>query len=80
MQGVENNKNALGYFGYAYYAAHKDKLTAVAIDNGKGKGPVGPSLENVTNGTYNPLSRPLFVYVRDTAPSVRKSVSSCSSC
>jgi phosphate transport system substrate-binding protein len=75
VQGVESNKNALGYFGYAYYAAHKDKLTAVAIDNGKG--PVGPSLENVTNGTYNPLSRPLFVYVRDTAakrPEVREFV------
>jgi len=67
VQGVENNKNAIGYFGYAYYAAHKDKMTAVAIDSGKGKGAVGPSLENVTNGTYNPLSRPLFVYVRDSS-------------
>ena len=37
VQGVENNKNALGYFGFAYYAAHKDKMTAVAIDAGKGK-------------------------------------------
>ena len=36
VQGVENNKNALGYFGFAYYAAHKDKLRAVAIDGGKG--------------------------------------------
>jgi phosphate transport system substrate-binding protein len=67
VQGVESNKNALGYFGFAYYAAHKDKMTAVAIDAGKGKGPVGPSLENVTNASYSPLSRPLFVYVRDTA-------------
>ena len=66
VQGVENNKNALGYFGFAYYEAHKDKMTAVAIDGGKGR-PVLPSLENVTNGTYNPLSRPLFMYVRDTA-------------
>jgi phosphate transport system substrate-binding protein len=77
VQGVENNKTALGYFGYAYYAAHKGKMTAVAIDNGKGKGPVGPSLENVTNGTYNPLSRPLFVYVRDSSakrPEVREFV------
>jgi len=75
VQGVENNKTALGYFGYAYYAAHKDKLKAVAIDNGKG--PVSPSLENVTNGTYNPLSRPLFIYVRDTSakrPEVREFV------
>jgi phosphate transport system substrate-binding protein len=77
VQGVENNKNAIGYFGYAYYAAHKDKMTAVAIDNGKGKGAVAPSLENVTNASYDPLSRPLFVYVRDTAakrPEVREFV------
>jgi phosphate transport system substrate-binding protein len=76
VQGVENNKNAIGYFGYAYYAAHKDKMTAVAIDSGKGKG-VPPSLENVTNGTYTPLSRPLFVYVRDSSakrPEVREFV------
>ena len=75
VQGVENNKNAIGYFGFAYYAAHKDKLRAVAIDGGKG--PVLPSLENVTNGTYTPLSRPLFVYVRDTSakrPEVREFV------
>jgi phosphate transport system substrate-binding protein len=65
VQGVESNKNALGYFGFAYYAAHKDKLRAVPIDGGKG--PVAPSLENVTKGTYNPLSRPLFIYVKDTA-------------
>ncbi len=77
VQGVENNKNAIGYFGFAYYAAHKDKMTAVAIDSGKGTGAVGPSLENVTNGTYNPLSRPFFIYVRDTSakrPEVREFV------
>ena len=76
VQGVENNKNALGYFGFAYYAAHKDKMTAVGIDAGKGKA-VLPSLENVTNGSYTPLSRPLFVYVRDTSakrPEVREFV------
>jgi phosphate transport system substrate-binding protein len=75
VQGVVNNKSALGYFGFAYYAAHKDKLRAVAIDGGKG--PVMPSIENVINGTYSPLSRPLFVYVRDTSatrPEVREFV------
>ena len=66
VQGVENNKNALGYFGFAYYTAHKDKLRAVPIDNGKGK-QVTPSLEAVIDGSYQPLSRPLFIYVRDTA-------------
>ena len=65
VQGVENNKSALGYFGFAYYAAHKDKLRAVPIDGGKG--PVAPSLEAVTKGTYNPLSRPLFVYVKEVS-------------
>jgi phosphate transport system substrate-binding protein len=76
VQGVENNKGAIGYFGFAYYAAHKDKLTAVAVDGGKG--PVLPSLENVTNASYNPLSRPLFIYVKDTAaqrPEVKEFVS-----
>jgi len=75
VQGVENNKSALGYFGFAYYAAHKDKLTAVKIDGGKG--PVAPSVENVINGTYSPLSRPLLVYVKESAagrPEVREFV------
>jgi phosphate transport system substrate-binding protein len=66
VQGVENNKNALGYFGYAYYIAHKDKMRAVEIVNPKGQ-PVGPSIDSVNNGTYQPLSRPLFIYVRETA-------------
>jgi phosphate transport system substrate-binding protein len=75
VQGVENNKSALGYFGFAYYAAHKDKLRAVAIDGGKG--PVLPSIENVINGTYNPLSRPLFVYIKEASmdrPEIREFV------
>ncbi len=73
VQGVENNRGALGYFGFAYYAAHEDKLTAVAIDGGKG--PVAPSLANVTNASYSPLSRPLFIYVREQSaqrPEVRE--------
>ncbi|MGB5101753.1 MAG: PstS family phosphate ABC transporter substrate-binding protein [Steroidobacteraceae bacterium] len=75
VQGVENNKNAIGYFGFAYYAAHKDKMRAVSIDGGKG--PVAPSIENVINGTYSPLSRPLFVYVKEASmarPEVREFV------
>lgn len=66
VQGVESNKGALGYFGYAYYAAHKDRLRAVPIVNKQGQA-VTPSLEAVIAGTYEPLSRPLFIYVRDTA-------------
>ena len=75
VQGVENNKSALGYFGFAYYAAHKDKLRAVKIDGGKG--PVAPTVENVINGTYSPLSRPLFIYVKESSanrPEVREFV------
>lgn len=67
VQGVENNKGGLGYFGFAYYVAHKDKLKAVPIDGGKG--PVMPSLENVVNATYQPLSRPIFIYVKESAAS-----------
>ncbi|GFE80728.1 phosphate ABC transporter substrate-binding protein [Steroidobacter agaridevorans] len=66
VQGVENNKNAIGYFGYAYYIAHKDKMRAVPIVNPQGK-EIGPSIAAVNDGSYNPLSRPLFIYVRDTA-------------
>jgi phosphate transport system substrate-binding protein len=75
VQGVENNKSALGYFGFAYYAAHKDKMVAAKIDGGKG--PVAPSIENVINGKYSPLSRPLFIYVKESAanrPEVREFV------
>jgi phosphate transport system substrate-binding protein len=61
VTGVNKDKNALGYFGYAYYEENKAKLKAVGIDNGKGA--VLPSPETVQNGSYNPLSRPLFIYV-----------------
>jgi phosphate transport system substrate-binding protein len=61
VSGVSGDKNALGYFGYSYYDANKAKLKAVAIDNGKGG--VLPSAATVKDGTYTPLSRPLFIYV-----------------
>ena len=64
--------NALGYFGYAYYQAHKDQLKVVAVDNGHGC--ILPSAQTVADGTYQPLSRPLFVYVNLAAaarPEVR---------
>ncbi len=66
VQGVENNKNALGYFGFAYYTAHRDKMRAVSIEVPEG-GAVGPTIETVVNGTYKPLSRPLFIYVSERA-------------
>ena len=67
VKGVQGDKGAIGYFGFAYYAANPKALKALAIDWGKGQGCVKPSLENVLAGTYNPMSRPLFVYVSDKA-------------
>ncbi len=61
VQGVEHNTNALGYFGFAYYISHEARMRAVPIEQPSGP-PVLPSIETVTNGTYQPLSRPLFIY------------------
>jgi phosphate transport system substrate-binding protein len=61
VMGVAQDPNALGYFGLAYYEANTNRLKAVAVDSGKG--PVTPSKETVENATYQPLSRPLFIYV-----------------
>jgi phosphate transport system substrate-binding protein len=63
VEGVAGDVNALGYFGLAYYEANTDTLNAVAIDNGDGNC-VTPSPETVQDGTYAPLSRPLYVYVK----------------
>lgn len=68
VKGIEGNKNALGYLPYYYYEPNKAKLKALAIDWEKSKlGPVKPSLEAVIEGKYNPLSRPLFIYVNKKA-------------
>ena len=66
VQGVGSNKGAIGYFGYAYYIGNKERIKAVPITNKKGAN-VLPSNEAVIDGSYEPLSRPLFIYVRDTA-------------
>jgi len=67
VQGVSTDKNALGFFGFAYYEENKDKLKLVAIDDGSGKGAVLPSIETVKNKSYTPLSRPLFIYINSNA-------------
>ena len=75
VQGIANDRNALGFFGYAYYAENKDKLKAVAVDNGKGG--VAPSEKTVLDGSYQPLSRPIYIYVSKKAaakPEVREFV------
>ena len=61
VQGIANDRNALGYFGYSYYSENQNKLKAVPIDGGKGA--VAPSPKTVEDGTYQPLSRPIFIYV-----------------
>lgn len=63
VQGVAGEKSAIGYFGYAYYADNKAKLKALAIVNKPGDKGVLPSMESVTDGSYQPLSRPIFIYV-----------------
>jgi len=63
VQGVAGSKGALGYFGYTYFEENQDKLKALKIDSGKGC--VAPSAENAQNGSYTPLSRPLFIYVSE---------------
>jgi phosphate transport system substrate-binding protein len=70
VQGVATDPLALGFFGYAYYAENRERVNLVLIDDGNdenGAGPIAPSPETVTNGTYQPLSRPIFVYVSKSA-------------
>lgn len=65
VQGVASDMYALGYFGFAYYIENKKKVRAVAVDNGNGG--VIPSAKTVEDATYRPLSRPLFIYVKEKA-------------
>ena len=80
VKGVAMDSDALAFFGYAYYVGNKDKLKLVPIDDNKadnGAGPIAPSPETVANGTYQPLSRPIFIYVSKkaaTRPEVEKFV------
>jgi phosphate transport system substrate-binding protein len=62
VQGVTQDQNSLAYFGYAYYAANALKMKALKVVNAEGKA-VGPSETSVLDGSYNPLSRPIFIYV-----------------
>lgn len=70
VQGVSTDKNALGFFGFAYYEENMDKLKLVPVndeDDSNGVGAIAPSIETVKNKTYAPLSRPLFIYVNSEA-------------
>jgi len=72
VQGVAGDRGALGYFGFSYYEANAARLALVAIDGGAG--PVAPTMDAIRNGTYAPLSRPIFLYVNSESaqrPEVR---------
>jgi phosphate transport system substrate-binding protein len=77
VQGISSDANALGYFGYAYYAENKDKLKAVPVVNPKTGQAVLPSEKTVKDATYSPLGRPIFIYVNKKSlqrPEVKKFV------
>lgn len=74
VQGVASDVGATGYFGYAYYEENQDKLRAVPIVAKAGSPAVGPSAETVMNGTYQPLSRPIFIYVNATSAAFKPEV------
>ena len=65
VNGVSGTKGGLGYFGLSYYIENRERLRAVAVDGGDGC--VDPSIETVQDGSYKPLSRPLYVYVNEDA-------------
>ena len=65
VEGVAGERGALGYFGFSYYQANKDRLSALAVDGGHGC--VAPSAESVHDGSYEPLGRRLFIYVSQDA-------------
>ena len=74
VQGVNSDKGGLGYFGFAYFEENQDKLKAVPIVAKKGAPAVMPSFESVKNGSYQPLARPLFIYVNATAAAFKPEV------
>ena len=66
VTGVAGDEGSLGFFGFAYYSENKDRLKVVPIKHGD-KAPVEPTIATINNGTYAPLSRPIFIYVSDVA-------------
>ncbi len=77
VQGVSRDVNAIGYFGLAYYVENKDKLKAVPIVNKGSTRAVLPGIDTVMDGTYQPLARPIFIYVKEASlgkPEVREFV------
>lgn len=71
VQGIAGDEYALGFFGFAYYVENQDKLKVVPVDGGNG--PVVPTATTINDGTYSPLSRPIFIYL-NTASLARPEV------
>jgi phosphate transport system substrate-binding protein len=70
VQGVSTDPRALAFFGFAYYAENREALKLIPIEDGNdenGAGPIAPSPETVADGTYQPLARPIFIYVSTAA-------------
>ena len=65
VQGIAGDKHSLGFFGYAYYVENQDKLKLVGVDGGAGC--VTPNDATIEDGSYQPLARPLFIYIRKDA-------------
>lgn len=65
VTGVEGSPGGMGYAGFSFYTENEGELKALEVDGGKGC--VGPSVESAQDGTYTPLSRPLFIYPSDEA-------------
>jgi phosphate transport system substrate-binding protein len=75
VQGITGDKYSLGFFGYAYYLANQTRLKLVPVDGGNG--PLLPNEQTIQDGTYSPLSRPIFIYLNKTGaakPEVRRFV------
>lgn len=65
VQGISGDENSLGFFGYAYYIANQDRLKLIPVDGGTG--PISPSPATINDGSYAPLSRPVYIYLSKTA-------------
>jgi phosphate transport system substrate-binding protein len=74
VQGVSGNMGGLGYFGMAYYEENKDKLRAIPIAAKTGGPAILPSVKTVEDGSYQPLARPIFIYVNATAAAFKPEV------
>ena len=65
VQGVSGDQGSMGYFGFAYYTFNRDSLNVLSVDDGSGC--VAPSVDTINDGSYKPLSRPMFIYVNNVS-------------